>query len=83
MFKTLITSRDPKGLQTMRLLEAAYDKAGLNSGQAQYINEQGDELISGFEKLLANLVSQHVETLSIAERPPWKTIQLGTGLKSG
>jgi hypothetical protein len=57
MSTTLITSRDSKGQQTFRLLEAAYDKMGLDAEQAQRLNERGDELVSGFKELLGNLAA--------------------------
>jgi len=55
MSTTLITSRDPKGQQTFRLLEAAYDKTGLTDAQAQHLNERGGELVTGFKQLITDL----------------------------
>ncbi len=42
MSKTLITSRDPKGLQAMNIFEAAYNKARLDEESAQLLNEHPD-----------------------------------------
>lgn len=39
MSTTSITSRDPKGLQAVRMFEAAYDKAKLDDQRAQWLNE--------------------------------------------
>jgi len=65
--KTLITSRDPKGQQTLRLLGAAYDKLGLTEDQAQRLNERGGELVSGVKKLITGLVvSDHFKDEEIA-----------------
>jgi len=55
MSKTLITSRDPKGLQTVRLFEDAYNKARLDDERAQRINERGGEFQDGIAKLIAEL----------------------------
>ncbi len=55
MSTTLITSRDPKGRQTMSIIEAAYDKAKLDDGSAQLLNERGDELKAGVSELIAKL----------------------------
>ena len=51
----LITSRDPKGLQFVSIVEATYNKAGLSEEQAQLLNERGGELKSGLAKLIAEL----------------------------
>ncbi len=40
----LITSRDPKGLQFGKVVDAVYDGARLEEGEAQNVNEQGDEI---------------------------------------
>ena len=55
MSETLITSRDPKGLQAIQIFEAVYNKMGLTPDEAQCINERGDELKKGFETLLQDL----------------------------
>ncbi|OGG51750.1 hypothetical protein A3C18_00115 [Candidatus Kaiserbacteria bacterium RIFCSPHIGHO2_02_FULL_54_11b] len=55
MSMTLITSRDPKGRQTMSIIEAAYDKAKLDDDSAQLLNERGDELKAGVSELIAKL----------------------------
>jgi hypothetical protein len=55
MSTTLITSRDPKGRQTMSIIEAAYDKAKLDDDSAQLLNERGDELKAGVSELIAKL----------------------------
>jgi hypothetical protein len=52
---TLITSRDPKGQQTVAIFEAAYNKAKLDDGRAQRLNERGGELKAGIAKLIAEL----------------------------
>jgi hypothetical protein len=51
----LITSRDPKGLQFLSIVEATYNKAGLNEEQAQRLNERGGEVKGGLAKLIAEL----------------------------
>lgn len=51
----LITSNDPKGRQFMDLCAAAYNKHGLTSEQAQFVNERGDELQAWLRELLARL----------------------------
>lgn len=55
MSKTLITSKDPKGLQAMRLFEDAYNKAELDTESAQRINECGGEFQNGITKLIVEL----------------------------
>src|SRR3989338_1071455 len=55
MSMTLITSRDPKGRQTMSIIEAAYDKAKLDDDSAQLLKERGDELKAGVSELIAKL----------------------------
>lgn len=47
----LITSRDTKGQQAVRLFEAAYDKAKLNEDRAQRLNESAD-FTAGLRKLI-------------------------------
>ena len=63
MSTTLITSRDPKGRQTMSIIEAAYDKAKLDETAAQLLNERGDELKAGVSELIAKLsvTNQHAD----------------------
>jgi hypothetical protein len=51
----LITSRDPKGQQATAVFEAAYNKAKLDDGRAQRLNEHGNELKAGIAKLIAEL----------------------------
>ena len=53
--KTLITSRDPKGLHAVGLFEAAYNKSKLDEAHAQRLNERGGELQDGIAKLIAEL----------------------------
>lgn len=53
--QTLITSRDPKGLQFVSLCEAVYNKAKLDEGRAQRLNERGGELRDGLSKLIQEL----------------------------
>jgi len=60
MSTTLITSRDPEGLQFTGLCEAVYDKARLDESRAQRLNENGSEFTTGLKKL--------VEQLSISNR---------------
>ncbi len=55
MSTTLITSRDPKGLQAVTIFEAAYNKAKLDDDSAQLLNERGDELKAGVTELIAKL----------------------------
>ena len=55
MSKTLITSRDPKGLHATGLFEAAYNKSKLDDSRAQRLNERGGELQDGIAKLIAEL----------------------------
>jgi len=49
MSTTLITSRDPKGLQAVSIFEAAYNKAKLDDEGAQLLNEH-----AGFAAYLAD-----------------------------
>jgi len=53
--KTLITSRDPKGLHAVGLFEAVYNKSKLDDARAQRLNERGGELQDGIAKLIAEL----------------------------
>lgn len=55
MSRTLITSRDPKGLHAVGLFEAAYNKSKLDDARAQRLNERGGELQNGIAKLIAEL----------------------------
>lgn len=55
MLNTLITSRDPKGLQFMNLCAGVYDKAKLDESHAQRLNENGGELTAGLKKLIEQL----------------------------
>ncbi len=85
MSKTLITSRDPKGLQAVHLFEGAYNKAELDDESAQRINERGGELQDGVLKLLKSIslsnqfADEEVESsygyLSGYERPKSITVQ--------
>ncbi len=49
-----VTVRDPKGLQFMSILEAAYNKAGLSEDEAQRVNEA-----AGAGDLLAEFIEEH------------------------
>lgn len=53
--RTLITSRDPKGLHAVGLFEAVYNKSKLDDARAQRLNERGGELQDGIAKLIAEL----------------------------
>jgi len=65
MQAALITSRDPKGLQFMSIVEAAYNKAKLGGAAAQLLNERGDELKAGVSELIAKLsVTDHFADVS-------------------
>lgn len=55
MGTTLITSRDPKGLQAVSLFEAVYNKAKLDAPRAQQLNERGGEFQDGILKLINEL----------------------------
>ncbi|MFH1046699.1 MAG: hypothetical protein V1738_00185 [Patescibacteria group bacterium] len=55
MSRTLITSRDPKGLHAVGLFEAVYNKSKLDDARAQRLNERGGELQDGIAKLIAEL----------------------------
>jgi len=54
---TLITSRDPKGMQAVRLFEDAYNKMELDGESAQRLNENGGELQAGMTALMEKLSS--------------------------
>ena len=51
--QTLITSSDPKGLKFTSLCRDAYDKAKLDDGRAQRLNENGGEFQAGLRELIA------------------------------
>ncbi len=53
--KTLLTSRDKKGLHIVSLFETAFNQAGLDDDGGQRIHERGDEFKDGVLKLLARL----------------------------
>lgn len=55
VFKTLITSRDPKGLHFIGLCEATYNKARLDERRAQRLNENGGEFQVGLKELIKRL----------------------------
>ncbi len=55
MSGTLITSRDPKGLQATSIFEAAYNQAELDGDRAQRLNEHGGELKTGILQLIQKL----------------------------
>lgn len=58
MSTTLMTSvntRDPKGLQFMSVVDAAYNKAGLSEKEAQRLNENGGEL----KQLVAEFIAKN------------------------
>jgi hypothetical protein len=59
MQTALITSRDPKGLQAVRLFEAAYDKFKLDGDRAQRLNENGGEFQEGITELIARLTTSN------------------------
>ncbi len=59
MSKTLITSRDPKGLHCVGLCEAVYNKAGLDDARAQMLNERGGELQDGLKKIIEELTTSN------------------------
>lgn len=52
---TLITSRSKKGLQAVRFFEDAYNKAHLDGGRAQMLNEKGGEFQEGILALITKL----------------------------
>lgn len=54
--RTLITSRDPKGLHAMSLFESAYNRLKLDEGQAQCLNEHGGEFQEGVASLIKQLI---------------------------
>lgn len=49
-----VTIRDPKGLQFMSILEAAYNKAGLSEDEAQRVNEA-----AGAGDLIMQFIEEH------------------------
>lgn len=53
--KTLLTSRDKKGLHIVGLFEAAFNQAGLDDEGGQRVHERGDEFKAGVLSLLARL----------------------------
>jgi len=55
MSKTLIASRDPQGLEIVRLCEVALNKSELDSERAQKVIERAGEFQSGVRKLIAEL----------------------------
>lgn len=55
--QTLITSRDPKGLQATSLFEAAYNKAKLDCERSQRLNERGGEFQDGIMRLIIELTT--------------------------
>jgi len=57
--QTLITSRDPKGLQAVSVFEAAYNGAKLNDEQAQRLNESA-EFSSGIRRLIEELTASNL-----------------------
>ena len=57
MSKTLITSRDSKGLHAVGLFEVAYNKAKLDDRKAQQLNEKGGEFQEGIMVLIRELTS--------------------------
>lgn len=59
MGTTLITSRDPKGLQAVSLFEAVYNKAKLDDSRAQRLNERGGEFQNGILKLINELTTSN------------------------
>jgi len=85
MSKALITSRDPKGLQVVRLFEDAYNKAELDDESAQRINERGGEFQNGITELIVELsvsnqfADEEIESscgyLSGYEKPKGITVQ--------
>ena len=53
--QALITSRDSQGRHATGLFEAEYNKAKLDKGRAQRLNEHGDELQVGIRKIIQEL----------------------------
>jgi len=63
MSKTLITSRDPKGLHIVGLFEAVLNKAGLDDERAQRLIESGGE----FQEGLCEVLEKHSTTDQFAD----------------
>jgi len=63
MSKTLITSRDPKGLHIVGLFEAALNRAGLDNERAQRLIENGGE----FQESLREALENHSATNQFAD----------------
>ncbi len=62
-----VTSRDPKGLKFMSIIDGAYNKAGLTEDEAQRVNEASglSELVSKFiaeSRLLNEFASEEVRS---------------------
>ena len=55
MLEPSITSRDPKGRRATGIFEDAYNKANLDDASAQRLNERGDKMRSGIQKLISDL----------------------------
>jgi hypothetical protein len=53
--RAAITSRDPEGLQAVRVFEEAYDQVKLDHDGARTLNNRGDELKVRLSKLIAGL----------------------------
>lgn len=51
---SIVTSRDPKGLKFISVVEAAYNKAGLSEDEAQFVNDA-----LGLSKLVADFIAEH------------------------
>ena len=75
MSTTLITSRDPKGLQATSIFEAAYNQANLDDPRAQRLNENGGELKAGILKLIADL--------SVSDKYKGEEVESSYGYLSG
>jgi len=60
---TSVTTRDPKGLQFMSVVDAAYNKAGLSEKEAQRLNENGGEL----KQLLTDFIAKNRVTNQFAD----------------
>ena len=63
MSKTLITSRDPKGLHIVGLFEAVLNKAGLDDERAQRLIENGGD----FQESLREALENHSATNQFAD----------------
>ena len=55
LITSMVTSRDPKGRQSVSVFEAAYNSAKLDDDRAQRLNENGGELKSEALKLIERL----------------------------